>query len=69
MLLEISIQNASYYNGGTSQALKDGYFTEWTPDRIANYKNFKDYYKNNHKKYCIFKNVSEEEYQNILKNL
>lgn len=40
MIIEVSIQNKSYYNGGILQAIKDGYFTEWTPERIKKAFNF-----------------------------
>ena len=64
MIIEISIQNESYYNGGISQAIKDGYFTEWTPERIKKAFNFgngtqKDFlnYMQNNKGLCIFKEI------------
>lgn len=69
MIIEVSMQNESFYNGGIKQAIKDGYFSVWTSERIKNTFNFgngaksdfEEYRKNNHKKYCYIIEVNESE--------
>lgn len=69
MIIEVSIQNESYYKGGISQSIKDGYFSVWTNERIKNAFNFgngtasdfEEYKKNNHKRYCYIMEVNESE--------
>ena len=69
MIIEVSIQNESYYKGGLSQSIKDGYFSVWNAERIkkafnngnGTQKDFEEYKKNNHKKYCYIMEVNESQ--------
>ena len=68
MIIEVSIQNESFYKGGVKQAIKDGYFSIWTDERIKNAFNFghgtkEDFnlYKEKNKCYCKILEVYEED--------
>lgn len=68
MIIEVSIQNESFYKGGVKQAIKDGYFSIWTDERIRSAFNLghgtkEDFnrYKENNKGYCKILEVGEED--------
>lgn len=67
MIIEVSIQNESFYKGGINQAIKDGYFNVWTDERIKKAFNFgngtkADFnrYKEDNKSYCKILEVDEK---------
>ena len=68
MIIEVSIQNESFYKGGINQAIKDGYFNVWTDERIKKAFNFgngtkKDFnrYKEANKSYCKILEMDEKD--------
>lgn len=67
MIIEISRKKAQELNS-VDKAIKNLWFTVWTPERIQGAFNFgngtqKDFecYMKNNKDYCIFKDLTEKE--------